>query len=178
MAGAPTHFLVFDAEGDAVSGGFTPDGTLPPGAVVCTQAQQTAPSLWKLVGGDVVAAPAGPALAAYANAKQWELATGGYTATVGGQSCTFATDGQSQVLMIGKVVQLGMPGAPAEVNWQLAAGFVTLSAADFVGMAVACAGFVQSTFDALKTVLAEIVAGTVTSEAEIDAAFAAVPNHA
>ena len=114
-------------------------------------------------------------LLAYANAKQWALATGGYTTTVNGQSITVATDATSQLLMTGKAMRLGQKNPPASIAWQLDSGFVTLAAADFLVVASAADDFVQSTFDKLKEVEAAIRAAppTITTTADIDAAFAA-----
>lgn len=115
-------------------------------------------------------------LVAYANAKQWELATSGYTTTIGGKSLTFATDINSQALLGGKVARLGQANPPTSVNWQFETGFVTLAAADFVAAAIKIADFVQATFDALKTIEAEIAASppTIKAPADVDAALAAV----
>ena len=118
--------------------------------------------------------PTAEDLIAYANGVQWQKATGGYTKTVGGASLTFPTDATSQALITGKAVRLGQPNPPATVDWQFPTGFVTMQAADFLADAVKIADFVQATFDTLKTVMTEITAGTITTTAQIDAAFAAV----
>ncbi len=130
-----------------------------------------------IVDGDPVLTPyAAPAptasdLAAYANRKQWEMATGGFSIAIDGTPRTFATDSTAQGLITGKSVRLGQPNPPASIDWQFAdVGFVMISAADFIVAATAIADFVQATFDALKPVLAAIGAGTITTIAEIDAA--------
>jgi hypothetical protein len=110
------------------------------------------------------------ALIAYANGKQWAIATGGFTATVAGTPRNFATDTISQGLMEGKVARLGQANPPTSFDWQFETGFVTIAAADFLSAAIAVADFVQATFSTLKTVLAAIQAGTVTTTAGIDAA--------
>ncbi len=111
------------------------------------------------------------ALLTYANAKQWDLAIGGYTITLSGVVCAFATDPQSLSLITGKAVRLGQPNPPATIEWQFATGSVTLSAADFMLAANAMADFVQATFDTLLTeVLPGLAAGTITTRAQIDAA--------
>jgi hypothetical protein len=118
---------------------------------------------------DIVAAMSSPA--AYANAKQWALAIGGYTVTIDGVGLTFSTNVASQALIIGKAVRLGQPNPPATVNWQFGPGdFATISAADFLAAAVKIADFVQATFDALELVLADVDAGAITTTAEVDAA--------
>ncbi len=114
-------------------------------------------------------------LIAYANAKQWALATGGYTVTltpVGGSATAllWATDPISQALVTGKAVRLQQTGAPTSTVWQFPTGFETLAAADFIAVAMQIADFVQATFTALEPVLAAIAAGTITAAAQIDAA--------
>ena len=126
------------------------------------------------VSGSVLVAPASPAptpaqLTAYANAKQWALATGGHAVTVEGSSHIFATDPTSLSLMDGKVGRLAQANPPASFNWQIGPAWLTISAADFVTVATTCADFVQATFDTLKTVEAEIASETITTFAEIDA---------
>ncbi len=129
--------------------------------------------LWN---GSAFVAPATPAtskadLIAYANAKQWALATGGYTVTVDSLARTFATDPTSQALMTGKVARLSQADPPTEINWQFGSDtIVQVSAASFTTAAVHVADFVQATFDALGPILAAISSGTITTTAEIDAA--------
>lgn len=108
-------------------------------------------------------------LNAYANAKQWSLATGGHTVTVGGVARRFATDVTSMTMMDGKVTRMSQPNPPASFNWQFPTGFVNIPAADFVVAATACADFVQATFDMLfETVQPGIADGTITTTAQID----------
>lgn len=113
------------------------------------------------------------ALMAYANTKQWALATGGYTITLSGTPRTFKTDSESQGLMTGKALRLTQPSPPTTVNWQFggaSSDFAEIDAADFMTAATAVADFVQATFDTLRQVLADIAAGTITSTAQIEAA--------
>ena len=115
-------------------------------------------------------APTKAQLTAYANAKQWALATGGHSVTVNGASHVFATDPVSLTMMGGKVARLAQPSPPASFNWQTPDGaWLTIAAGDFPAVATACADFVQATFDALKTVEAQIAAATITTTAQIDA---------
>jgi hypothetical protein len=120
-------------------------------------------------------APTQAQLLAYADTAQWKLATGGYTITstpVGGAptALTWATDPTSFSLINGKAMRLQQPGAPASTLWQFATGFQTISTADFLAAAIEIADFMQATFATLETVLAAIVAGSLTSYAQIDAA--------
>jgi hypothetical protein len=111
-------------------------------------------------------------LITYANKRQWALAVGGYRATIGGVQVDFATDPTSLGLISGKVSRLQQPNAPTSLNWQTGpASFVTIAAADFIAAASSIADFVQSTFDALNAVLIKIVAGQITTAAQVDAAL-------
>jgi hypothetical protein len=118
--------------------------------------------------------PAGM-LAVYANVRQWALATGGHVVTVNGAAIPFATSVESMALMGGKVQRLGLPGAPATVNWQTGpTTFAAIPAADFITAATAVADFVQATFDKLSDILVGISGGAILTTADIDAAFAAM----
>jgi hypothetical protein len=115
-------------------------------------------------------APTRAQLLAYANAKQWALATGGYTITVNAVPLIFPSDVVSMGLITGKAARLAQPNPPASFDWQTPTGFITIAASDFVVVATEIADFVQATFDALAAVFAAIEAGTITTTAEIDAA--------
>lgn len=109
----------------------------------------------------------------YANQVQWDKATGGYTVTVGEQPVTFKTTSEGMSLMTGKSVRLMQPDPPVSIVWQTGlTDFVDIPAADFLGIATEIADFVQSTFDLLKEVIAEIDSGQITSREQIDAIFA------
>lgn len=109
-------------------------------------------------------------LLAYANQKQWSLATGGYTITVNSAALVFPTDVVSMGLITGKAARVAQPNPPASFEWQTPTGFVTIAAADFISVATQIADFVQATFNALAIVFAAIEAGATTTTAEIDAA--------
>lgn len=117
-----------------------------------------------------LAPPNSAMLAAYANAKQWDLATGGYTITVNSAPLVFPSDVVSMGLITGKAARLAQPNPPASFDWQTPAGFVTIAATDFIIVATQIADFVQLTFNALAAVFAAIAAGTITTTAEVDAA--------
>jgi hypothetical protein len=111
-------------------------------------------------------------LTGYANAKQWSLATAGFTVPIGGKNITFTTDEISMALITGKAVRFMQPGAPASTQWQTGpTTFITIAAADFLTAATAIADFMQSTFDKLAVVLSGIAAGTITTKAGVDAGF-------
>ena len=106
----------------------------------------------------------------YANRFQWNLACGGHNVTINGTPYLFPTDDVSVSLMTGKVVRLQLASAPTSVDWQLPSGFVTIASADFIVAAANIADWMQSTFEALKPVLAAIDAGTITTPVQVIAA--------
>lgn len=116
----------------------------------------------------VISTPLG--LQNYANAKQWNLACGGFTATVSNAvKIPFATDPQSQSLITGKSVRFIQPGAPTSTKWQIASGeFITISASDFLLAATQIADFIQSTFDVLQQTIALIASGGIKTKDDVD----------
>lgn len=140
---------------------------------VCVEVPDTAQIGWVLYNGTYVdpatIPPTQAQLLAYANAKQWGLATGGFKTSIGGTALTFPTDATSQALITGKALRLQQPNAPASVQWQFGAdNFETIAAADFITAAAKIADFVQATFDALPAILAAIQAGTIATYPEVD----------
>lgn len=154
-----------------------PDGSIFPAPAGATFMEQAGAGIgWALSGG-VLVPPAPVAvthtkdqLVEYANRRQWDIATGGHSVTIGGTAYRFPTDEASLGLMTGKVVRLQIPGAPTSIDWQLPSGYLQISASDFVMAAANIADFMQSTFEALKPVLASIKSGAVTTTDQIDAA--------
>lgn len=118
----------------------------------------------------VVPPPTQAELLAYANGKQWNLATGGYTVTVNSAPLVFASDVVSMGLITGKAARLAQPNPPASFVWQTPTGFISIAAASFISVATQLADFVQSTFDALEPVQASIVSASITTFAAVDAA--------
>ena len=112
-------------------------------------------------------------LIAYANIRQWAKATAGHTVTIEGVPITFQTTPDSMNFLSGKVQRLLQPDPPAAVNWQIGtSAFKQIAAADFITAATQIADFIQSTFDLLDGLFGQIASGTVTTTAQIDAAFA------
>ena len=146
----------------------------------CVEVPETAQIGWVLSNGAYVdpatILPSEAALLQYLNAKQWALATGGFTLTIGGRALTFATDVTSFALITGKAARLQQPNAPANVNWQFGPNeFVAIAAADFLAAAAKIADFMQATFDALPAFTAAITSGTITAYAEIENPAAPLP---
>lgn len=161
----------------ALAEGCTAAQSFPPAIaakMVAVPAGVTVEDGYVYANGVFSAPPASAAtqaqLLAYANAKQWALASGGYMVTIAGQALLFATDLTSQALITGKAVRFGQANPPASVDWQFPSGFVTIAAADFMSAAIRVADFIQATFNTLQVVLAAIASGSITTTAQIDAA--------
>jgi hypothetical protein len=107
-----------------------------------------------------------------ANQTQWSLATGGFTVTfAGGPTVTFDTSDIGMTLIAGKVQRFGQPNPPTTCNWQTGpTTFVSLTAAQVTAAATMIADFVQRTFDALPAITADVVAGSITTQAQIASA--------
>ena len=124
--------------------------------------------------GKAFAAPA-PAvftsvdLRAYAASARYARETAGIT--VG--TAPIATDRDSQGMITGA-------WAAAQINpsisvaWKTTSGWVSINAAQIEAIATAVLNHVQACFAAEQQVDAAITAGTVTTTAQVDAAFAAV----
>lgn len=127
-------------------------------------------------GADALSDPAPTAsdLIAYANQRQWAKVTAGYPYTAAdGQTYTIPTTESSMSLISGKFARLSQPNAPTSVWWQVGpTSFIDIQADDFKTLATNIADFVQATFDTLRSnVVPAILAGTITTTAQIDAAF-------
>ncbi|MFJ6322248.1 MULTISPECIES: hypothetical protein [unclassified Rhizobium] len=124
---------------------------------------------WRVRTKSDDAAEAVAKLMTYANAKQWSLATGGFSVMIGEQAMIFATDVTSQGLITGKAMRLQQAGAPRTVRWQFASGYQEIAAADFIAASIKIADFVQATFDVLEPILDGIKGGTIKTAVDIDA---------
>ena len=107
-------------------------------------------------------------LAAYAAQKRWEKENGGIV--VGGVH--IATDDRSKVMISGaRVAAQGNPDFVTE--WKGGDGsFVTIDAATIIIISDAMLQHVSNCFALEAQVLGQINAGTITTVAEVDAAFA------
>jgi hypothetical protein len=100
--------------------------------------------------------------------------TGGITAPLGSASIAMPSDRETQSQLAGAAA-FAQANPGATIQWKLADGsFVALAAAQIVAIAVAVATHVQACFAAEASVAAAIAAGTVTTVAQIEAAFAAI----
>lgn len=111
-------------------------------------------------------------LIAYAHAVQWARAEAGVmVALSGGAQVRFASDATGRALLNGAVTRAQQANPPPGFRWQTGAtSFVTLTPAQIVTAGIAVADYIQGTFDTLDDVIADILSGTITSTAQIDAA--------
>jgi hypothetical protein len=114
--------------------------------------------------------PSSGGLTAYAAAARYAKETGGITVS----GVAMPTDRETQAQLSGAYAYVQATPA-ATIQWKLANGsFASLTAAEIIAIATAVAAHVQACFAAEATVVAEIAAGTMTTKAQIDSAFAAV----
>lgn len=113
-------------------------------------------------------------LIAYANAKQWALATGGYIISFSGgpADVPFGTDATGMALLNGKIDRFSKPNPPAAANWQTGpTTCVSLTPAQIETAGVVVADFIQATFDMLLAVVVPAIeSGTITTTDQIDVA--------
>ena len=184
-AGEVVNVIVVPAEATVTAGGASIVWGEGESAIAidapegCTFMMQDGAAMgWRLLDG-VLVPPAAPIitaspeeLIAFANAAQWRCATGGYQMTIAGETIAFPTSDVAMSTIAGKAARLGQPGAPASVIWQVGpTDFKEIAAADFIAASIEIADFVQATFDALPPIFAGIADGTITTTAQIDAAF-------
>lgn len=139
-------------------------------------------SMMKLIDGEIVAlseeelaqraidiAAAAIDLVAYAAEARWRREVDGVTVA----GAAIATDRESQAMIAGAHAYVQANPA-ATIKWKAEGGFVTLDSTAVTAIALAVGAHVQACFAAEADVLAAIEAGTITTPAEIDAAFAAI----
>ncbi len=104
-------------------------------------------------------------LAAYAADKRWRVETGGIV--VAGSQIDTSRDSQS--LIEGAFAYVKESGEDA-VEFKTASGWVTMDAATVRAVALAVGAHVRACFATESAVSTAILAGTITTEAEIDSA--------
>ncbi len=104
-------------------------------------------------------------LLAYAADRRWRAETGGITH--GGLMVQTDPASQANVSQAIQSIDLGIVTAP--LPWKTASGFLMLSRADLVGIAVAIAAHVQACFAIEAAIAADIDRGGITTLTEIDA---------
>ena len=142
----PTNYIVFNGAGAPTGFGYTPDGTLPTGAVACTAAQAAAFGQMTLAGGAIVqgAAPT-PSLAQQALA----LMSAGLTITSTGTpsiSAVYPVTPAAQVKYASLQSVVAATGAfPGGATTQpildAAGNFHSVTPAQFTEIALAVAAF-------------------------------------
>jgi hypothetical protein len=133
---------------------------------------QSNAALVEVIGAYGLALTPTEALIAYAAAKRYAKETGGTHVTLDGQVVTMPTDRQTQAQFTGAYA-FAQVNSALTVQWKLGDGsFVTLTAALVLQVAIAVATFVQAAFATEAAVVAQIKAGSITTTAQIDAAFA------
>lgn len=106
-------------------------------------------------------------LAVYAADKRWRVENGGIT--VGGVEV--ATDDRAKTMIMGARIKASEdPGF--STRWKTASGFVVIDAATILAISDAVLAHVDACFTTEADVLAAIDGGTITTTADIDAAFA------
>ena len=108
-------------------------------------------------------------LAGYAAAARYAKETGGLK--VG--TAQIDTSRESQAMVANAYQFMQVSGAPS-TQYKTASGWVTVSADQMKAIALAVGAHVQACFAAEADLDAKITAGTVTTTAQIDAAFAAL----
>lgn len=107
-------------------------------------------------------------LAAYAAARRFDLETGGVTLN----GASIATDRDSQAMITG-AYSFSQANPSSLINFKAETGWIQIDNATIVAIANAVGTHVQACFTLESQVDQEIASGTITTVAEIDAAFAA-----
>jgi hypothetical protein len=114
-------------------------------------------------------APTKAALTTYAANARFIKETSGIIVA----GAAIATDRDSQAMINGAQAYV-TAASVASIAYKTSSGWATLTAAEVLATAVAVGAHVQACFVAESTLDAAITAGTITTTAAIDAAFAAV----
>ncbi|WP_273794315.1 DUF4376 domain-containing protein [Brucella intermedia] len=125
---------------------------------------------WQAIPGNAIEEPShfAPDLPAYAAQKRWEKEVGGLEIN----GLTVATDDRSKTMISGARVA-AQNDANFTTDWKAADGtFVTIDAAAVIAISDAMLMHVSNCFAIEAQVLAAIKAGSITTRAQIDAAFA------
>ena len=113
----------------------------------------------------------------YAANARFIHASGGVVVTSLGGSVPFLTDVVSRNTVNSAYDFMTQKGGGYIVQWKLSDGsFIALSVAQMTTLMNAISTFVQSCFACESTTVAGITGGTITTRAQVDAAFAAISN--
>jgi hypothetical protein len=120
------------------------------------------------------APPTKTALSSYAAARRYAAETAGAAWNDGENDHTIATDRDSQTKLIAEfaAVQAGLRASPS--GWKFAGGeFVGLTNEQMAAVVIAARDHIAGAFAVEQSVCSLIEVGTITTYAEIDAAFSA-----
>ena len=109
-------------------------------------------------------------LTAYAAAKRYSKEVGGMVSQTFGQ---LFTDRDTRAILAQVIQSIDLNIVTAPINWKGPSGFVALDRNAIVAISTEVVAFVQATFDREAEIDGHIADGTITTYAEIDAAFAA-----
>jgi hypothetical protein len=116
-------------------------------------------------------------LTAYTANARYNRASGGVVVTSLGGSVPFLSDPQSRNTVNSAYDFMTQKGTGYTVHWKLSDGsFVVLNTTQMTLLMNDMATFVQSCFACEANTVASINGGTITTQAQIDAAFAAISN--
>ena len=116
-------------------------------------------------------------LIAYTAYARFNHASGGVVVTSLGGSTLFLTDPVSRNTINSAYDFMTQKGGGYTVQWKLSNGtFITLNVTQMTTLMNAVATFVQSCFTCESTTVSAINGGTITTHAQVDAAFAAISN--
>ncbi len=170
-----TYYLTPNAVAGAPAGsGYSPDGTLPAGAVECTQAEAQNPGAYTITAGAI--APWLPSLA-QAQATQIATLSASYAAAVaqpvaytskGGVSKDFDADPASVTTLQSALAGYTPAGAvPAGFYWVASDNTqVAFTLADLQGLAQALLAQGWAAFQKLQTLKAQVAAATTVAAVE------------
>jgi len=152
-------------------------GVVPSGARYLTSPPTTLPDVppkrwavdWDAGAVGILAIPA-QILIEYAAEKRWQLETGGCASF---DDQIINTDRDSQSKLIAEMVAIGAGLRTDPSRWKMRGEFVMLTNAQMLTVIGLARSHISNAFNLEATVSAGIAGGTVTTKAQIDAAFAA-----
>ena len=169
----PTFFMMIGSAGEVSGSGFSPDGTMPPGAVACTQAQAENYGAYAVSNNEVIAA-APAVLTAQAQAAQIATLTAAYQQAIqapvsytskGGVTKTYQADPGSVANLQSMLLAFGATQTvPSGFYWVAADNTqVPFTYADMQGLAQAIGAQGAAAFQHLQTQKAAVKAATTVS---------------
>ncbi|WP_322083975.1 DUF4376 domain-containing protein [Burkholderia sp. BCC1972] len=164
------YYVFADASGRITGSGATRDGTIPEGAIGCTQDQATNPSAYAVSAGSVVAL-SGAQLLAQAQEAQLAVISASYAAAIlqpvsfksaGGVTETFQADPGSQTVLMQTTQGYSIAGGVPEGFYWVAADntHVPFTLADLEGLYQAMLARGWAAFQRKQTLKDQINAAT------------------